>query len=427
MYNLMTNHLILNEKDQREAKARLAKLTEALTSESILEKVVAGLPPEVVTQVTRMMEAEKKSIEEMIIAYEHAKATGEATELEERVGFDPGLVLIVARIAKGFTQKELAWRLGMKEQQIQRYEADRYSTISLKKYGRIAQLLGVRIEASINKIPELRGLDHMIADAPKSEIRKILKHGRENGWFPEETSEKQLREKIAENRIQYGSPSLLRTGLNVKDHSEDLLLHAWRARVSSVAAELIGTLEVKFDPLDLGWIRELVSLSVHEDGASRARDFLKQNGVLLIIERQIPGLAIDGACFLEEGVPVIGLTLRRDAIDNFWFTLLHELGHAVLHFRSGLSGGFFDDIDSKSDDDQEKEADAFAANLLIPEESWKRSPARISNSEKAIERFAAELGIHPAIVFGRIRKERDNYSLFAKKIGGKPVRRQMIG
>src|SRR3712207_7928856 len=52
-----------------------------------------------------------------------------------------------------------AWRLGLKEQQIQRYEADRYSQISLKNYERIASLLGVRLSADIQETPEFRGLD----------------------------------------------------------------------------------------------------------------------------------------------------------------------------------------------------------------------------------------------------------------------------
>ena len=422
----MLNSVILNEKELREAKARVAHLVDALSSQRALDQVVAGLPPEVISQVTKMMGAERSALEQMINAYERAKDEGEASDLKSRAGSDPGLTLIVARISKGFSQKDLAWRLGVKEQQVQRYEADRYSSISLKNYSRVAKILGVRLEASINEAPGLNGLDQVIEDVSKGDIKKILKHGRDNDWFSEEKSEADLQREIAENRIQYGSPSLLRTGLNVRDHSEDVLLHAWRARVSERAREVLPNLFTKFDYLEIGWVPELVRLSVHDDGPLRARCFLENHGIVLIAEAQIPGLKIDGAAFVESGVPIIGMTLRKDTIDNFWFTLLHEIGHAILHYRTGLSVGFFDQIDALSTDEQEAEADSFAQNMLIPEERWRRSPARITRSASVIEKFAREIGVHPAIVFGRVRKERENYTIFSQKIGGNTVRNQLL-
>ena len=53
--------------------------------------------------------------------------------------------LIKARIAGGISQKDLAERLGLKEQQIQRYEADRYESASYRRLQEIATALGIRI------------------------------------------------------------------------------------------------------------------------------------------------------------------------------------------------------------------------------------------------------------------------------------------
>lgn len=422
----MSSGAILNEKELRDARTRVANLSNALSSEKALKNAVAGLPPEISIQVTRMIEAERVHLQCAINAYEIAKDTGDATLLRNKAGTDPGVTLIVARIAKGYSQKDLAWRLGIKEQQIQRYEADRYSSISIKNYGRIAALLGVQLQATITETPEFRGLDAVIADVSKEDIKKILKHGRSNGWFDADMTESQLRQYIAENRIEFGSPSLLRTGLNVKDHSEDVLLHAWRARVAARAREILSRESLSFEPHELSWLPSFVRLSAREDGPALAQHELKKRGILLIPEPQIPGLAIDGAAFLENGIPVIGMTIRRDSIDNFWFTLLHEVGHSVLHFRTGLSTGFFDQLDADSLDEQEAEADYFASNMLIPEERWRRSTARIANSPKVIEKFASDLCIHPAIVFGRIRKERNNYAIFSDKIGQSTIRLQLV-
>lgn len=418
--------MILNEQELKEARSRISLLDGALTSEAALEPMIAGLPPEVVEQVMRAMKAERVELESLCSAYEDAKTSGNYAPLQQRTSGEPGIALIVARIARGLSQRELAWRLGLKEQQIQRYEADRYSTISLKNYQKIAVLLGVTLRAEISELTDFVGLDKVIDAAPKSSLRKILKHGRENGWFAADAEEAELWRFIAENRITFGSPTLLRTGFNVKDHSDDLLLHAWRARVATIAQGIIAEVKPQFDRLQVTWLTELVRLSRYDDGPKLAVSFLLQNGIVVVIERQIPGLEVDGAAFLEGEIPIIGLTLRRDSLDNFWFTLLHEVGHAILHYRTGLAVGFFDQTDAESVDLQEHEADSFARNLLIPEEAWRRSTARISNSTKSIADFALSMQIHPAIVFGRIRKERDNYALFSKNIGQNEVRRHFL-
>jgi HTH-type transcriptional regulator/antitoxin HigA len=427
----MDNGIILNEKELREARLRLTAFDEALATEESLRRVADGLPPEVVKQVTATMQLEREDLSDAVSAYDAAKDTGKPAHLERRADKDPGLMLIVARIAKGYSQRDLAWRLGVKEQQVQRYEADRYNSISIKNYARVAALLGVKLSAAIEPDQLFRGLDQVIDNVSKADIKKILKHGRENGWFDTNTTEEQLRRLIAENRIDFGSPALLRTGLNVVDHSEDVLLHAWRARVATRAAQMAEKGLEKYNPADTRWLAQLPKLSVLSDGPKKAQELLFANGIVLVPERQIQGLAIDGAAFMVSATPVIGLTLRRDDIGNFWFSLLHEVGHVVLHRLTGLRGGFFDQFREDSSelpdpDAQELEADAFASNLLIPSELWRRSPARIAKSPKVVEKFANDMGIHPAIVFGRIRKERNDYSLFAKKIGGKTVRKQLI-
>lgn len=413
--------MILNMLELREAVARLATLDDALSSDQAMAQMIAGLPPEVTVQVARAMRSERTELADSISAYEAAKDTGDHLRLQARAGSDPGLTLIVARIAKGLSQRDLAWRLGVKEQQIQRYEADRYKSISLRNYEKIAVLLGVQLQAEFGDLKELRGLDAMIENVPKAAIRKILKHGRESGWFSAAADEDELRRFIAENRIAFGSPALLRTGLNVHDHSEDVLLHAWRARVAMRARAIIENNAPKFVPLDLMWLPDLVRLSRFDDGPRQAREMMLAHGIVMVVEKQIPGLAVDGAAFLDGETPVVGVTIRRDTVDNFWFTLMHEIAHAILHYRTGLAVGFFDQSETPPVDDQEAEADVFASNILIPEERWRRSAARISNSVTVIEKFAAELGIHPGIVFGRIRKERDDYSLFAQKIGANKV------
>ena len=57
--------------------------------------------------------------------------------------------LIKARIAAGLSQRALAQRLEIKEQQIQRYEAERYASASYRRLCEVERALGVRIENEI--------------------------------------------------------------------------------------------------------------------------------------------------------------------------------------------------------------------------------------------------------------------------------------
>jgi DNA-binding XRE family transcriptional regulator len=57
--------------------------------------------------------------------------------------------LIKARVASGLTQKDLADRLGLKEQQIQRYEATDYRTASMRRLKQVIEVLGIRVHADI--------------------------------------------------------------------------------------------------------------------------------------------------------------------------------------------------------------------------------------------------------------------------------------
>jgi HTH-type transcriptional regulator / antitoxin HigA len=60
-----------------------------------------------------------------------------------------GLALIQARIAKGYTQKELAKQLGVKEQQVQQDEENLYTAASVRRMAQIANVLGLRVHGHL--------------------------------------------------------------------------------------------------------------------------------------------------------------------------------------------------------------------------------------------------------------------------------------
>ncbi|WP_313915328.1 helix-turn-helix domain-containing protein, partial [Tahibacter sp.] len=83
--------------------------------------------------------------------------------------------------------------------------------------------------------------------------------------------------------------------------------------------------------------RELAQLSQFPDGPKRVEAALLGLGIILIVEPGLPTMLADGAVMMSaSGRAVVGLTLRFDRIDSFWFTLFHELAHARYHLN-GLS------------------------------------------------------------------------------------------
>lgn len=422
---MVAKSIIANDRQARDTASAIEQISAALSSDQALKSIVEGLPREVIASVRRSLLTEKEELAALLAAYNEAKA-GRPEQLRERIGSDPGGLLVVARVARGWSQKELARRLFIPEQQVQRYEAERYRSISLGNLIRVARTLGAKLTADLPTQSHEQWLPSF--EMTQAEAQKVLKHARAEGWLgkaeqSDESGLGQLKRTVAEHVADHGTPSLLRTGLNVEDHSGDWLLLTWKAQVTRHAQAQIQRTKPKYKALDVGWVMELARLSAHEDGPKLAQKLLADHGIVLIVERQISGMTVDGAAFLVDETPVIGMTLRHDRIDNFWFTLMHELGHVILHYRTGLSAGFFDSTEDFAFDDFERQADEFASNILIPEELWIRSPARIAKSPEPLERLAAQLGIAPAIVFGRVRMERKNYTIFSNKLGAGKVRK----
>jgi HTH-type transcriptional regulator/antitoxin HigA len=420
--------IIANDRQARETAVAIEQISHALSSEQVLKSIVQGLPRVVIDGVRRSLITERNELGNLLQAYHEAKA-GKPERLLARAGSDPGALLVVARVARGWSQKELARRLFLPEQQIQRYEAESYRSISLGNLIRIARTLGVRLTADLSSLFQEQWLPSY--EMSQAEAQKILKHARAQGWLDradqsDENGLSQLKRTVAEHVGEYGTPSLLRTGLNVENHSGDWLLLAWKAQVTRRALSVLRYGKIKYRSIDVSWLKALVTLSAKEDGPSRALSMLAEHGIVVIAEPQIAGMNVDGAAFVVDDIAIIGLTLRHDRLDNFWYTILHELAHVILHYRTGLTSGFFDNVDDPLIDELEQEADEFASNLLIPEELWARSPARIAKSAEPIERFAEQLGIAPAIVFGRVRMERNDYTLFSDKIGRGQVRGKIL-
>jgi Domain of unknown function (DUF955). len=171
------------------------------------------------------------------------------------------------------------------------------------------------------------------------------------------------------------------------------------------------------------FVQTLVALSVTEDGPRQAREYLNKAGILVLALPHLAHTYLDGSVFFAESRrPVIALTLRYDRLDNFWFVLLHELGHLKLGHLSAEQSWIVDDLElPASDSRQEADADSFASSMLLPSDFSLGSKAKITAAE--LLRYARDHGISPAIVAGRIQHAKNDYRSFSNLLGRDEVRK----
>lgn len=255
-----------------------------------------------------------------------------------------------------------------------------------------------------------------------------------NGYFPGFTQLRQARtlaEDLLENlfavfKAQPASPIYCKSTERAID--ENALL-AWQARILNLLLEQ-ELPQFHLENLDEGFFDDLLRFSTYEKGLQLVREHLNKAGIHFVILKHLPHTYLDGASFMaQSGHPVVALTLRLDRLDNFWFTLFHELGHVMLHVAKNPEIAFFDDTEGDGQSNgspYELEANQFARDWMVPEEIWqeKIQPQLYAMAEHDVLQVSQALKIHPAFLAGRIRYERQDYLIFSDLIGNRKVREQ---
>lgn len=271
--------------------------------------------------------------------------------------------------------------------------------------------LGIPAKVLLNEVDEFRDVENI------SWSRFPLKEMAKRGYFSEKPSKikdlgaimKSFFEPIGEPALLFGM--LRKTNYRSARPMDKYALTAWSANIVRKALKSKPKIAYKDGTINLAFMRQITKLSTKENGPILAQSFLRKHGISLVIEPHFPQTYLDGATIMiDKKHPIIGLTLRKDALDNFWFNLMHELAHIALHLNKNCNF-FYDDLDNQNtNDSQENEADGMAGEALIPQKIWEISPARLFPSAMAAVSLARELEIHPAIVAGKMRYESGGYT-----------------
>ena len=216
--------------------------------------------------------------------------------------------------------------------------------------------------------------------------------------------------------------ALFRKGISHRSApgTDTSVLKAWMVRILEKSRKIKTSIKYKHGVINIAFMHDLIKLSIKEDGPLLACECLRKLGIKVVIERHLPKTYLDGATILtEKDNPIIGITIRHDRLDNFWFTLMHELAHVARHYNQDINVFYDEKLLEKNRGEitvVEREADEWAEESILPESKWEISNAKITPTPMATQSLANELGIHVAVVAGIIRYKHQNFFYLNKII-----------
>ena len=135
---------------------------------------------------------------------------------------------------------------------------------------------------------------------------------------------------------------------------------------------------------------------------SRAKELCLESGVVLTVVKPFPKTALSGATrWLTPRKALIQLSARHMSDDQLWYSFFHEAGHILLHSKRDI----FVDYHKGEVTEADEEANAWAADFLVPRRHWERFIDCSNLTKMDVVRFAEEQGIAPSIVVGRLQHE----------------------
>lgn len=194
----------------------------------------------------------------------------------------------------------------------------------------------------------------------------------------------------------------------------------WLYRVRQMAEELMVA---SYSDAAMGRaVDELRPLMISQDGVRKVPRILERAGVRFIICESTKSAKIDGVSFwLDNDSPVIGMSLRYDRIDNFWFVLRHECEHILRHHGRDEDTMMLDtELEQVRENvsEEERVADIAAADFGVTQNSLSRFINRKAPFFRELDLlgFARTEQVHPGIIVGRLQRATGRFDLLRQHL-----------
>ena len=183
-----------------------------------------------------------------------------------------------------------------------------------------------------------------------------------------------------------------------KNNNEDFdyVLATWVQKARLLARDIeVSPINLQKLSVCIQDIRQLTT-EAPENFCPALEKMLSECGIAMVFLAHLKGSFLHGASFIDGKKIILALTVRGSYADRFWFSLFHELGHIL--------NGHITKPEGLSDED-EKAADKFARDILIPPEDYERFVAENNFTLETVKDFAEKIGIDAGIIVGRLQKD----------------------
>lgn len=336
--------------------------------------------------------------------------------------FPPGEFLRDALEDRGWNQTEFAEIIGRPPRVVNEIIAAKRA-VTPETARELAAALGTSAQYWLNlesayQLSKVQPADERIAREAALRGRFPVRQMMQRGWIAASNDNAEL----AGSVLKYFGLNALDEPIafshaarkNVREDRTELQW-AWIFRVKQLATAL-KVPRYSVDKLRAALV-DLERLLLAPEEIRHVPRILADCGVRLIIVEPIPGSEIQGVCFWLDGQPVIGLTLKGDYIDRFWFTLRHEIEHVLNgDGKDSPITDDFSDAGTGERDPCEDVADAAAAEFCVPQAQLKNFIARHdpAYSHMNFLGFSRLMHRHPGIVAGQLQRHIKRNDLFRK-------------
>ena len=328
----------------------------------------------------------------------------------------PGETLAELLETHGMTQAQLAARTGRPKQHINEIIAGK-AAITHDMAIQLERSLGVPAAFWNNREARYReqlarGAEHERLSSQIAWLREFpLKEMFHWGWLrPVEDKVEQVRELL--NFFGVASPEQWRDIWGSRQFAYRKS-EAFASRMGALSAWLrrgeLAAREIPCQPYDETRFRSSFEKLRQLSCSGDPKEFVPQMtricaeaGVAVVFVPELTGCRASGVTqWLTPEKALIQLSLRHKSDDHLWFTFFHEAGHIVLHGKKEV----FVEWDTP-DSDKEQHANRFAAETLIPAPHWRRIRSLGRYSKALVRSLAAEAGVSPGIVVGRLQHDK---------------------
>lgn len=340
----------------------------------------------------------------------------------------PGTFIREELDCRGWTQRDLAFILGRHEQSINAIISGKRG-ISADMAKALAKAFDVPAEFFMN-LQRIYDLESVGEPDPSIEKRARFYQGsypiREmarRGWI-KETDDASLLEAQMMRFFEVDKldniPHLAHAAKKLGYENTTSTQLVWLYRVRQLAKEI--ACPAYSEKRLRSSIDDLHRLLAEPEEVRHVPRILTECGIRYVLVEALPGSKIDGVCFwLDNKSPVIGMSIRFDRIDNFWFVLRHEIEHVLR--KDGRQQPIIDvELDQVVDGEgamlpqEEIAANIAGSDFCLAKTKLDAFIARKYPyiSERDVLGFARTLEIHPGIAVGQIQHRLKDYRLFRK-------------